>query len=188
LNTITVWEFDGPQGAAAAVPRLVQLAGEQRIQVDDAALVSWPQGQRKPSAEPLGSLTGPGALWGGFWGLLLGLIFLVPLAGPTFGAGAGALGGAMSDFGVDDDFVKSVRDVVTEGRSAIFLVTGQSTADDLVALMDDLGPWLVRCDVPPQNEDWLREALAEESRMPILPPGAARAGSPPVTPNKGGSR
>ena len=68
--------------------------------MDDAALVSWPPGQRKPSTTSLGSLTGPGDLWGGFWGVLLALVFLAPLAGPTFGAAAGAVAGSLADFGV----------------------------------------------------------------------------------------
>ena len=72
-----------------------------RVKIDDAAFVAWPRGRRTPATRELGSITGPGELWGGFWGMLLGLIFLTPLAGPTFGAAAGAVAGSLSEFGVE---------------------------------------------------------------------------------------
>ena len=167
MISLTVWKFDDPLEAERVVPRLRGSAVNGRIRVEDAAVVSWPAGHRKPTAQTLGSLTGPGTLWGGVWGLLLGLIFLTPIAGPTFGAGAGALGGALSDFGVDDEFVTDVRGMLTDGTSGLFLLTSTEVAEDLGEILNDLRPDLVRCDVPLQNERWLREALGEES----LPPG-----------------
>src|SRR3954462_12620019 len=108
MNTLTVWRFPSPEGADPALPALAGVLAAGRANVDDAALVSWPPGRRKPSARTLGGLARPGRLWGGFWGLLLGLIFLPPIAGPSFGAAAGALAGSLSDFGVEDDFVHDV--------------------------------------------------------------------------------
>ena len=61
----------------------------------------------------MNNLTGAGALGGSFWGLLFGLIFFVPLLGLAIGAGIGALTGSMSDVGIDDRFIKEVRDKVT---------------------------------------------------------------------------
>ena len=40
------------------------------------------------------------------------------------GAAAGALAGSLADYGIDDDFIKNVREKVTEGTSALFLLTG----------------------------------------------------------------
>src|SRR5262249_5766078 len=95
---LTVWRFDTPAAAGEALPRLEQLVAAGDARIDDAALVSWPRGRRKPSTRDIGSLTGPGNLWGGFWGVLLALIFLTPLAGPAFGAAAGAVAGSLTDF------------------------------------------------------------------------------------------
>ena len=39
----------------------------------------------------------------------------------------GALSGLFSDYGIDDDFIGSVREQVTEGTSALFLLTGSVT-------------------------------------------------------------
>jgi uncharacterized membrane protein len=161
--SLTVWAFDSVPGATTAVPRLERLAAVGVVAVEDSALVSWPRGCRKPSTRTLGALSGPGSLWGGFWGVLLGLIFLVPLAGPTFGAAAGAFAGGLADFGVDDTFVKRVRDTVTPGMSALFLLSSGAVADALVVEFEDLGVVLIRSDLSEDQERRLREALGEES-------------------------
>ena len=56
---------------------------------------------------------------GSFWGLLFGLIFFVPLLGMAVRAGLGALSGSMTDVGIDDDFIRTIRDEITPGRSAL---------------------------------------------------------------------
>src|SRR6187549_3307606 len=101
MKTLAVWTFPAHDAADPAVAQLRALAAHHRVSVDDAVAVSWPNGRRRPALRELGSVTGPGALWGGFWGLLLGLIFLAPLAGPAFGAGAGAVAGSLAAVGID---------------------------------------------------------------------------------------
>jgi uncharacterized membrane protein len=163
VNTLTVWRFDGSQAAEEALPRLERLAALSLVSVDDAALVSWPHGRRKPSARGLGSLTGGGGLWAGSWGMLLALIFLVPIAGPAFGAAAGTLAGSLADFGIDDDFIKRVRDAVTPGTSALFLLTSRAGAETLTEELADLDVMLIRCNLSRDEERRLRDALGEDS-------------------------
>jgi uncharacterized membrane protein len=163
VSSLTVWIFASPGGVDEALPRLERLAGDGLIVVDDAAMVTWPRGHRKPSTRTLGCLAGPGALWGGFWGVLLGLIFLVPLAGPTFGAAAGAFAGTLSDFGIDDGFIKRVRDEVTPGTSALFVMSGAGAADGLTPTMQDLRVALIRSDLSQRHGDLLKQVLGEES-------------------------
>ena len=97
MNTLVVCRFGDPLGAESVLSPLRALAREGELVIGDASLVSWPRTARKPSTETLGTLTGPGELWGGSWGVLLGLIFLVPIAGPAFGAAAGAFAGTLAD-------------------------------------------------------------------------------------------
>ena len=59
---------------------------------------------------------------GSFWGLLFGLIFFVPLLGAAIGAATGALAGSLTDVGIDDAFINKVRDQVTPGTSALFVL------------------------------------------------------------------
>ncbi len=95
--------------------------------------MTWPPDRKKPQAEQLRGLTGMGALGGAFWGLLFGLLFFIPLLGMAIGAGMGALMGSMSDVGIDDDFIRKVRDEVTPGTSALFVMSGNVVADRVLA-------------------------------------------------------
>ena len=52
------------------------------------------------------SMAGIGAVSGAVWGGLIGLIFFMPLFGMALGAASGAAGGALSDHGVDDEFIR----------------------------------------------------------------------------------
>ena len=159
MHALTIWRFQGPDAAEKVLP----LLGSSQVEVDDAALVSWPPGHRKPSTRPLGCLVGPGVLWGGFWGMLLGLVFLTPLAGPTFGAAAGAVAGSLSDFGVEDDFVKRARETVTPGTSALFVIADGRGIEQVAAALEEHEFALVRTDLTHEQARRLYAALGEES-------------------------
>jgi uncharacterized membrane protein len=161
VNTLTVWRFPAPEAAEQALAPLHGIIGAGRVTIDDCALVSWPLDRRTPATRELGSLTGRGEMWGGFWGMLLGLIFLAPLAGPTFGAAAGAFAGSLADFGVADDFVKRVRDSVTPGTSALFVLSGRASADGVAGGLHGIADQVVRTELSHEQEDHLREALSD---------------------------
>ena len=164
MNTLVVCRFGDPVGAERVLPPLRALAHDGELVIGDAALVSWPRTARKPSTETLGTLTGPGELWGGSWGVLLGLIFLVPIAGPAFGAAAGAFAGTLADLGVDDDFVVRLREVVTPGASALFVLSDAAGADRLVAALAAREPQVMRWAIAREHELRLLATLGEESR------------------------
>ena len=161
MNTLTVWGFPAPEGADLALGDVRGLVSDGYASIDDAALISWPPGRRTPATRELGSITGPGHLWGGFWGMLLSLIFLTPLAGPAFGAAAGALAGSLEDLGVADDFVKRIRDSVTPGTSAIFVLSGRGAANEVAARLAGPGVVMLRSELSPEQAEHLREALAD---------------------------
>jgi len=161
MNTLSVWCFPDPDAVERLVCHLDDAAWDGRVKIDDAALVSWPSGRRTPATRELGSITGPGALWGGFWGMLLGLIFLTPLAGPTFGAAAGAVAGSLSEFGVEDDFVKRVREHVTPGTSAIFVLSTRFSAQRVAEAFDGFDVAVLRSELSVEEEQHLRDALSD---------------------------
>ena len=129
MATITSFKFDTADGAEQMLDLVKELSKQQLITLQDAAIVTWPQGKKKPKTRQLESLTGAGALSGAFWGMLFGLIFFVPFFGMAVGAAMGALTGKFSDYGIDDDFIKSVGQQVTEGTSALFLMTSDAVVD-----------------------------------------------------------
>lgn len=161
MATLTVWRFDTADGAQSALSTLERLQKEELIDVVDAAVVSWPEGRKKPRTEQLHSLVGAGALGGSFWGLLFGLIFFIPLLGAAIGAATGALGGALTDVGIDDDFIKQIRDQVTPGTSALFVMTSGAVLDKVEDAFAGQRPQLISTNLSQEQEDALRTTFAE---------------------------
>jgi uncharacterized membrane protein len=57
------------------------------------------------------------------------LYLIVPMLGLAIGAATGALAGSLSDVGIDNDFIDSVRQKVTPGTSALFLLSSGAVID-----------------------------------------------------------
>lgn len=164
MATLSVLKFNDPYGADRVLLALQGLQEKQMITLEDAAVVSWPQGNKKPTTRQLHSTSGMGAMGGAFWGFLFGLIFFVPFLGAAIGAGMGALTGSLADVGISDDFIKQVREKVTDGTSALFALTSGATAPDKV--VDELKAYdfeIISTNLPKEQEDKLREAFAQES-------------------------
>lgn len=161
MASLTVWKFDDPYGAEDALARLQQLQRENLIQIVDAAQVTWEEGKKKPKTRQLHNLTGAGALGGAFWGMLFGLIFLVPLLGAAIGAAAGGIGGALSDVGIDDDFIAGVRREVTPGTSALFLMSQDAVVDRVQEAFEGTKMTLIRSNLSSEQEERLREAFED---------------------------
>lgn len=162
MATLTVWKFDDPDGAQEALTLLQRLQKQELLTLVDAALVSWPEGRRKPRTRQLHDLKGAGALGGSFWGLLFGLLFFVPLLGLAVGAAMGALAGSMSDVGIDDRFVKEVRDKVTPGTSALFVMTDAVVRDRVLEEFRGTHAELISTNLSREEETRLREVFSEE--------------------------
>jgi uncharacterized membrane protein len=162
MATLSAWKFATADGAARAEQVLLDLQKQQLIEVIDAAVVTWPEGQKKPKTRQLHSLAGAGALTGAFWGMLFGLLFFVPFLGMAIGAGLGAMTGAMMKVGIDDDFINRVRREVTPGTSALFLLSEAAVVDRVLPAVQSLHPELITTNLSKEQEDQLRAAFAEE--------------------------
>jgi uncharacterized membrane protein len=162
MATLTVWKFPTADGAEEAVRTLEQLQTQELIQVHDAAVVSWPADKKKPRTKQLHNMAGAGALGGAFWGLLFGLIFFVPLFGLAIGAAAGAIGGSFADVGIDDDFIKRVREQVTPGTSALFALTSGAVVDRVREALGNFKAELLETNLSTEDEAKLREVFAED--------------------------
>ena len=163
MATLSVLKFDDPAGADRVLIALEGLQERQMITLEDAAGVSCPHGKKKPTTRQLHSTAGAGAGWGAFWGFLIGLIFFVPFLGAAIGAGMGGMTGALADVGIDDDFIRQVREKVTEGTSALFALTSGATAPDKV--IDELKQYdfeIISTNLPEEQESKLREAFSQE--------------------------
>ena len=164
MATITAFKFDTPDGAQQMLDLLQTLTKQQLITLQDAAIVTWPQGKKTPKTKQLASMAGVGALGGAFWGMLFGLIFFVPFFGMAVGAAMGALMGKFSDYGIDDSFIKSVGQKVTEGTSALFLMTSGGVVDKVSDAVKQKG-WkfeILSTNLSKEQEDQLRQDLGAE--------------------------
>src|SRR5258706_6655349 len=129
MDPLTVLEFPAADGAERMLGTLRDLQKQQLIAIHDAAIVTWPANKSKPQTKQLNNMAGIGALNGAFWGMLFGLLFFVPILGLAIGAGIGALAGSMGDMGIDDNFIAKVRQKVTPGTSALFLLSSGVVVD-----------------------------------------------------------
>ncbi len=162
MATMTVWKFNTADGADEAIATLKSLVSKQLITVHDGATVSWPQGKKKPRTQQLNDLKASGALGGAFWGLLFGLIFFVPFLGAAVGAASGALSGALTDVGIDDGFVNRVRDQLTEGTSALFVLSSDAVIDRVHEAFAGQDMELIQTNLSGEEEEKLRATFAED--------------------------
>ena len=160
MAALTVWKFDTVEGAGQALSKLESLSKQQLITIEDAAIVYWEPGKNKPKNYQAHSLTGVGALGGAFWGMLFGLIFFMPFLGMAVGAALGALAGHFSDYGIDDSFIKEVQSEVTEGTSALFLLSSDATVDKVEKAFEGTQMELIRSNLTAEQEAQLREDFA----------------------------
>ena len=162
MATLSVLKFPTADGAQQMESTLRNLQKQHLIEVQDAAIVTWPQGKKSPKTQQLHSLTGQGALIGAFWGMLFGLIFFIPFFGLAIGAAMGALSGKFADYGIDDNFIKQTREKVTEGTSALFLLTIGAVVDKLVEALKGQTFEIISTNLPKEKEDELRAAFGAE--------------------------
>jgi uncharacterized membrane protein len=161
MATLTVWMFDDPAGADQAERTLASLSKQNLITIHDAATVNWPPDRNRPRTRQIENLTGTGALSGSFWGLLFGLLFFVPLLGMAVGGAAGALSGSLTDVGIDDDFIASVKAKVTPGTSALFVLSSDAVLDRVHDAFAGQHPELIQSSLSGEQEGRLREVFAD---------------------------
>src|SRR5512135_371348 len=158
MSRLSVLKFATPDGAKQMLDKIQSLQKMELIKLQDAAIVSWPMGAKTPKTKQLVDMAGMGAMQGAFWGMLFGLIFFVPFFGLAVGAAFGALGGKMADYGISDEFIKKTREKVTEGTSALFLMTSDAVQDKVFAELKGMPFELIASNLTKEQEDALMAA------------------------------
>ena len=163
MANLTAWKFETVDGAEQCAEVLKGLSKRELIQIQDAAIVEWEEGKKKPKTKQMSGTGWAGATMGGFWGFLFGLIFFVPVLGLAIGAGMGALMGHFADYGIDDDFIKEVQKQVVPGTSALFLLSSSTAPERVVEEVKAAGiePTLIESNLTLEQEAKLKEAFAE---------------------------
>lgn len=168
MADLVVLDFDGIDTADAVLTKLRLLRKQELIDLLDAVVVIRPEGgdiQIKQSVNMTAVGAASGLSTGALVGALAGLLVLNPLGGMALGgmAGAamGALGGRLSDFGINDDFIREVGQTIAPGTSALFVLVAKATPDKVIAEIREHNPLVLRTSLSNEQEDALREALAK---------------------------
>jgi uncharacterized membrane protein len=168
MSDLVVFGFDGQHTADQVLNKLRSLQQSHLIDLEDACVVER-DAEGKVHVKQAVNLTAIGAAQGGtmgaLWGALVGLLFLNPLAGMAIGAaagaGAGALSGSLTDFGINDDFVKSLGATIPSSSSALFVLIKSVTTDKVLPEIEEFKPRVLQTSLSNEDETKLRDALAK---------------------------
>ena len=176
MSELVVVGFDDTQQADRALTELVRLTKEHLIDLEDAVVaIRSPDGsvRIKQSVNLVGIGAAQGGLSGALWGSLVGLLFLNPLlgfaAGAAVGAGSGALAGSLSDYGIDDDLIRSIGDTLQPNTSALFMLVRKVQPEKVLADIQEAGfrGKVVRSSLSPDQEQRLQAALSQARREDV---------------------
>ena len=168
MSDLVVVSFKGEDTADQVLNKLQALQKEHLIDLEDACVVVRDASgnvRLKQAMSLVGAGAASGGLTGAMWGTLIGLLFLNPLAGllagAAFGAGAGALSGSLVDYGIDDEFIRSLGATIEPGSSALFVLVRRATPDKVLPALSQFKETVLRTSLSNEQEARLRQALQE---------------------------
>jgi uncharacterized membrane protein len=169
MSDLIVVAFPGEDTADQVLNKLQALQKEHLIDLEDAAVVVRDREGKvhvKQAVNLVGLEAASGGAFGALWGTFIGLLFLNPLAGlltgAAFGAGAGALSGMLSDYGIDDDFIRSLGETLEPSTSALFVLVRRATVDKVLPELQPFGGKVIHTSLSQEQETRLRRAQAAE--------------------------
>lgn len=160
MSELIVIGYDSAAQAQAAREDLQTLSKEYLLQLGDAVIATRDDAGRV-KLDQMVSLWTVGAAGGSFWGLLAGVLFFNPLLGLVTGAAAGAVAGALGDFGIDDNFMRQVAQVLQPGQAALFVMADKVTTERVLERLASHGGRVLRTNLDRSQEGKLREAFHE---------------------------
>jgi uncharacterized membrane protein len=159
MNTLVVIEYDDPYKAEEIRLKLIRMQKDYLLDLEDAVVVvKDPAGKVK--LHQAINLTAHGAMSGGFWGALIGLIFLNPILGVAMGMTAGAVSGALTDVGINDNFMKDLAKGLPPGSSALFVLVRKATPDRVLEELKGTGGKVLKTSLTHESETKLQAALS----------------------------
>jgi uncharacterized membrane protein len=174
MSDLVVVSFKGEDTADQVLNKLREMQKEYLIDLEDACVVVRNKDGKvrlKQAINLVGAATAGGAAWGGLFGSLIGLLFLNPLlgfvTGAALGAGAGALSGALADYGIDDEFIKSLGKNIEPGSSALFLLVRRVTLDKVLPELRPFGGTILKTSLSTEQERRLKRAIEEMTGAPV---------------------
>jgi uncharacterized membrane protein len=157
MSQVVAISFTSEDDARSALASLRSLEKEGQIKFEDTAVVTHRTDGKFEVKNEASGTTETGAVVGALLGGLLFVMF--PVAGIALGAAAGAGIGASLGNGVDGKFVKEVKEQLPAGKSALFLVIKDASADSTIPALRRYHGEVIQTSLDSDTEDALREAL-----------------------------
>jgi uncharacterized membrane protein len=160
MSTLVVVGYKDIHKAEEDRLQLWKLQRDYLLDLEDAVVVVK-NDKGKVKLHQAINLTSAGAVSGGFWGSLIGLMFLNPLLGLAVGATAGAVSGALTDVGIDDNFMKELGATMTPGSSSLFVLLRNAIAapDKVLEELKGTGGIILKTSLSHEDEAKLQAAL-----------------------------
>lgn len=158
MSTLVVVGYDDQFKAEEIRLALKKMQQEYLIDLEDAVVAVKDQ-EGKVRLHQSVNTTAAGALSGGFWGALIGMIFLNPLLGMAVGAGAGAVSGALTDVGINDQFMKDLAETMQPGSSTLFVLVRKATPDKVLEQLKGTGGKVLKTSLSHEDEAKLQAGL-----------------------------
>jgi uncharacterized membrane protein len=175
MSELVCIAFKDSSTADRELNELRAMEKEYVLDLEDAVIVVRDMDGKvhlKQCVDVFGGATKHGVTLGMLWGGLMGLLFMNPLAGLLGSLAGGAGGGAMttaaneygllSDYGIPDNFIKSLGNTILPGTSAIFLLIRNFDQDKLSARISQYGGTILKTSLSNEHEERLRVALANQ--------------------------
>ncbi|HEX6211921.1 MAG TPA: DUF1269 domain-containing protein [Methylomirabilota bacterium] len=159
MSTLVAIGYNDPYKAEEVRLMLRKMKQEYLIDLDDAVVAVKDEKGKIRLNQPF-SLTGAGAVSGGFWGALIGLLFLNPLLGMAVGATAGAVSGALTDVGINDTFMKELAETMKPGSSVLFALVRSASPERVLDDLKGTGGKVIRSSLSHEDEARLQKAIS----------------------------
>lgn len=173
MTDLIVLVFDNNRAAFEVREKLIELQKQHLIRLADAA-VAVREADGGLKIKQIVDLTAHGAIGGAFWGLLAGILFWMPTLGMAIGTVLGAISGALTDYGVNDEFMLQVARTIEPGQSALFLLVVDATMDRVVEEISPWNPRVLRTNLTREQEARLRQAFSDAHMEAHLQASATR--------------
>jgi uncharacterized membrane protein len=158
MSTLVVVGYDDLFKAEEVRLKLLKMQQEYLVDLEDA-VVATKDKNGKVKLHQIISTTKAGAISGGFWGALIGLIFLNPLLGMAVGAASGAAAGALSDVGINDEFMKNLAETMHPDSSVLFVLVRKATPDKVLEELKGSGGKILKTSLSDEDEAKVQAAL-----------------------------
>jgi uncharacterized membrane protein len=165
MSDLVVIVYPTQEKAEEVRKRLFELQKEYIIKLGDA-VIATKSTDGQIQLHQVVNTTASGAVSGSFWGLLIGVLFLNPI----LGAALGAAGGALTDFGINDEFMKQLAESIHPGDAALFVLIREMTVDKVLEQIKDYGGVVLKTSLTDAREQALRDALAGAAASDAAPP------------------